>query len=99
MPVAGGEQDSSLPQFQWMLDKWVVDIVQPDMMYNGGMHAQPAGRQWAAQHEFPLCPTVLKSGAEAAAVLHFASIVPNLGPHQEYHGEYFPRCILVHTEI
>ena len=31
-----------------------------------------------------------KTGAEAATVLHFAAIVPDLGPHQEWHGAAVP---------
>ncbi|MDF1514971.1 MAG: mandelate racemase/muconate lactonizing enzyme family protein, partial [Anaerolineae bacterium] len=48
LPVAGGEQDSSLAQFQWMLHNRVVDIVQPDIMYNGGMIRNLQVAQWAA---------------------------------------------------
>ena len=90
LPVAGGEQDSSLPQFQWMLDRRVVDIVQPDMMYNGGMIRNLQVAHWAAQHNMAVMPHSPKVGAEASAVLHFASVVPNLGPHQEVNGESVP---------
>ena len=37
MTVAGGEQDSSLDQFQWMIARRVVDLVQPDIYYSGGL--------------------------------------------------------------
>lgn len=90
LPVAGGEQDSSLPQFQWMLDNRVVDVVQPDMMYNGGMLRNLQVASWAAQQGIPVMPHSPKVGSEAAAVLHFASVVPNLGPHQEFNGEFSP---------
>jgi len=36
MKVAFGEQNSSLWQFQWMIDNKVMDVVQPDLNYNGG---------------------------------------------------------------
>ena len=90
LPVAGGEQDSSLPQFKWMLNNRVVDIAQPDMMYNGGMIRNLQVAQWAAQQDIPVMPHSPKVGAEASAILHFASIVPNIGPYQEYRGEYIP---------
>src|ERR1035438_8738744 len=36
MKVAFGEQDSSLWLFQWMIENKVMDVVQPDLNYNGG---------------------------------------------------------------
>jgi L-alanine-DL-glutamate epimerase-like enolase superfamily enzyme len=87
LPVAGGEQDSSLPQFNWMLSNRVVDIVQPDILYNGGMIRNLQVTRWAAQRDIPVMPHSPKVGAEASAVLHFASVVPNSGPYQEYRGE------------
>src|SRR5262249_61570197 len=45
MPVAGGEQDASLPRFAGMIRDRVVDVVQPDVNYNGGVvRAGPRGR-------------------------------------------------------
>jgi L-alanine-DL-glutamate epimerase-like enolase superfamily enzyme len=90
MPVAGGEQDSSLPQFKWMISNRVVDIVQPDLMYNGGMIRNLIVAQFAAKQDVSVMPHSPKAGAEASAVLQYASIVPNLGPYQEYYGEYVP---------
>jgi L-alanine-DL-glutamate epimerase-like enolase superfamily enzyme len=90
LPVAGGEQDSSLPQFRWMISNRVMDIIQADIMYNGGMIRNLRVAQWAAHQDVSVMPHSPKVGAEAAAVLHFASIVPNLGPFQEYRGEYIP---------
>src|ERR1700691_618185 len=34
--IAFGEQNSSLWQFQWMIENRVMDVVQPDLNYNGG---------------------------------------------------------------
>jgi L-alanine-DL-glutamate epimerase-like enolase superfamily enzyme len=90
LPVAGGEQDSSLPRFRWMIDNRAVDVVQPDMMYNGGMIRALRVAEMAEEAGLPVMPHSPKVGAESAAVLHFASVVPNLGPHQEYRGEYVP---------
>src|SRR5580700_7732036 len=36
MKIAFGEQDSSLWLFQWMIDNKAIDVVQPDLNYNGG---------------------------------------------------------------
>jgi L-alanine-DL-glutamate epimerase-like enolase superfamily enzyme len=90
LPVAGGEQDSSLSRFRWMIENGAVDIVQPDMMYNGGMIRALRVAEMAEAAGVPVMPHSPKVGAESAAVLHFASMAPNLGPHQEYRGEYIP---------
>ena len=86
MTIAGGEQDSSLPRFEWMIQERVIDLVQPDLAYNGGFIrclrvakiARAAGMQIT-----PHCP---KSDPNTAYMLHFAAIVPNLGPYQEYNA-------------
>lgn len=86
MPVAGGEQDSSAALFEWMIRDRVVDIVQTDVMYNGGLIRLLRVAKMAEAAGMSIMPHSPKFGAEAAAVLHFASITPNLGPHQEYTG-------------
>jgi len=84
LPVAGGEQDSSLWTFDWMIRDRVVDIVQPDMMYNGGLLRNLWVAERAAAAGMPIMPHSPKAGAEAAAVLHFCALAPNLGPYQEW---------------
>jgi L-alanine-DL-glutamate epimerase-like enolase superfamily enzyme len=84
LPVAGGEQDSSLWTFDWMIRDRVVDIVQPDMMYNGGLLRNLWVAERAAAAGMPIMPHSPKAGAEAAAVLHFYALAPNLGPYQEW---------------
>src|SRR5438477_2267783 len=37
IPIAFGEQNFSLWQFDWMMRNGVMQIVQPDMNYNGGL--------------------------------------------------------------
>ena len=87
LPVAGGEQDSSLPTFEWIIRDRVVDIVQPDMNYNGGLLRCLRVAEMAAEAGMPIMPHSPKAGAEAAAVLHFGSLAPNLGPHQEWNAK------------
>jgi L-alanine-DL-glutamate epimerase-like enolase superfamily enzyme len=82
--VAGGEQDTSLAQFRWMIANRVVDLVQPDLYYNGGFIRSLRVARMAQQQGMKITPHSPKSGGDAAAMLHFASVVPNLGPHQEY---------------
>ena len=88
MPVAGGEQDSSLEMFAWMIRDRVVDVVQPDVMYNGGLIRALQVAKMAAAAGMSIMPHSPKVGAEAAAVLHFCSVAENMGPYQEWRGEH-----------
>jgi galactonate dehydratase len=56
------------------------------VMYNGGLIRLLRVAAMAEAAGIPIMPHSPKAGAEAAPVLHFAAITPNLGPHQEYHG-------------
>jgi L-alanine-DL-glutamate epimerase-like enolase superfamily enzyme len=90
MPVAGGEQDSSMARFRWMIEHRGVDVVQPDMLYNGGLIRSLRVANMAAQANVPVTPHCPKADPNSAYMLHFGSVVPNLGPHQEYNA-YGPR--------
>ncbi len=82
--MAGGEQESSLRRFRWMIENRCVDVVQPDLLYFGGLcrsvkvarMAEAAGMECTAH----------MSGGDLGYlyVAHFASVVPNAGPHQEF---------------
>ena len=86
VPVAGGEQDSSLPQFDWMIRNQIVDLVQPDLLYSGGMLRCLRVARMAERAGLAITPHSPKADPLAACMLHFASIVPNLGSHQEFSG-------------
>ncbi len=86
LPVAGGEQDSSASMFAWMIRDRVVDLVQPDMMYNGGLIRNMRVAEMARAAGMSIMPHSPKAGAEAAAVLQFGAVAEALGLHQEWHG-------------
>jgi L-alanine-DL-glutamate epimerase-like enolase superfamily enzyme len=85
MKIAFGEQDSSLWLFQWMIENKVIDVVQPDLNYNGGFiraarvarMARKAGNMW-------ICPHNTQTGAASVNILQFAASTPNIGPFMEY---------------
>lgn len=87
LPVAGGEQDSSLPHFSRMIRNHVIDLVQPDVMYCGGFVRCLRIAQMAEAAGMQIMPHSPKLGAESAAVLHFGAVARNLGPHQEYQAK------------
>jgi L-alanine-DL-glutamate epimerase-like enolase superfamily enzyme len=84
IPVAGGEQDGSLPRFQWMLQNGVVDIVQPDLNYNGGLIRAKRVARLAEKAGKTIVPHNTQTGATAVNIVQFASSTRNTGPFMEY---------------
>jgi L-alanine-DL-glutamate epimerase-like enolase superfamily enzyme len=84
MPVAVGEQDASLWRFQWMLETGVMQIVQPDLNYNGGMIRAARVARMARKFGVPITPHNTQTGAAGFKILHFAAATPNAGAHMEY---------------
>jgi L-alanine-DL-glutamate epimerase-like enolase superfamily enzyme len=86
LPVAGGEQESSMRRFRWMIEHRSVDVVQPDLFYFGGFVRSIRVARMAAAAGIPCTPHMSDGGLGYLYVAHFASCVPNAGPFQEYKG-------------
>ena len=86
IPVAGGEQESSLRRFRWMIEHRCVDVVQPDLLYFGGFVRSIRVARMAAAAGMPCTPHMSGGGLGYLYVAHFASCVPNAGPYQEFKG-------------
>ncbi|HTV01400.1 MAG TPA: mandelate racemase/muconate lactonizing enzyme family protein [Luteitalea sp.] len=84
--VAGGEQESSLRRFRWMVEQRGVDIVQPDLFYFGGLIRSIRVARMAAVAGMQCTPHMSDGGLGYLYVAHYASCVPNPGPFQEYKG-------------
>jgi len=85
MKVAFGEQDSSLWLFQWMIENKVMDIVQPDLSYNGGfIRAARVARMARKANNMWVCPHNTQTSAASVNILQFAATTPNIGPYMEY---------------
>jgi L-alanine-DL-glutamate epimerase-like enolase superfamily enzyme len=84
--VAGGEQESSLRRFRWMIDRRAVDVVQPDLFYFGGFVRSIRVARMAAAADMTCTPHMSDGGLGYLYVAHFASCMPNAGPFQEYKG-------------
>lgn len=84
MPVAAGEQDASLWRFQWMMENGVMDIVQPDLNYNGGFIRAARVARMARQFDMRIVPHNTQTGATAVNILQFASAIPNIGAYMEF---------------
>jgi D-galactarolactone cycloisomerase len=81
--LAGGEQDSNPHHFGFMIRNRVVDVVQPDLFYNGGMIRCLRVAAIAQAYGMEMDPHSPKTDPLAAPMLHVASLIPNLGPYQE----------------
>jgi L-alanine-DL-glutamate epimerase-like enolase superfamily enzyme len=84
IPVAAGEQDSSLWRFQWMIDNKVMDVVQPDVNYNGGLVRTARVSRMARKAGMLMAPHNTQTGAASVNILLFASTTPNIGAFMEY---------------
>jgi len=84
MPVAGGEQDASLPRFEHMARNRVVDILQPDMLYNGGFIRNHRTNVIARHYGLPLTPHSPYRGPRQALSTHFCATLPELPIEMEY---------------
>ena len=84
MKIAFGEQDSSLWLFQWMIENKVIDIVQPDLNYNGGFIRAARVARMARKANMWICPHNTQTGAASVNILQFAAATPNIGPYMEY---------------
>jgi L-alanine-DL-glutamate epimerase-like enolase superfamily enzyme len=86
--VAGGEEEASLRQFRWMIEKGVLQVVQPDLFYFGGMIRSLRVARMAEAAGLECTPHMSGGGLGFLYAAHFASFAPAHGPHQEYKGAH-----------
>ena len=86
IPVAGGEQESSLRQFRWMIERRALDVVQPDLFYFGGFIRSIRVARMAAAAGMTCTPHMSGGGLGYLYAAHFTSCIPNPGPFLEYKG-------------
>ncbi|MFW5688651.1 MAG: mandelate racemase/muconate lactonizing enzyme family protein [Spirochaetota bacterium] len=82
--VSGGEQDNWMPVWERMVREHVVDIVQPDVCYIGGISR--ARRVAALAHDagLPCTPHSANVSMVTLFTLHLMRSIPNAGPYLEY---------------
>jgi L-alanine-DL-glutamate epimerase-like enolase superfamily enzyme len=87
IPIALGEQESSLRGFQRIIETGTARVIQPDLLYFGGLIRSIKVARMAAAAGLDCTPHMSGGGLGFLYVAHFASCVPNCGAHQEYKGE------------
>lgn len=100
IPVAGGEQEYSDWRFKQAILNRAVDIVQPDLFYYGGMVRSLRVARMAQLAGMPTTVHI-SGGFGFVYMLHFASVVADVGKYQEYklgtekYGKWFSPGIAV----
>ncbi|NYS26611.1 mandelate racemase/muconate lactonizing enzyme family protein [Rhodobacteraceae bacterium 2376] len=93
MDVAGGEQDCALPVWREIVSRRVVDIVQPDVCYLGGMLRTLQVARMAAGAGLPVTPHSANLTMVTLFTMHLLRAIPNAGKYLELSIEgpdYYP---------
>lgn len=90
VPVAGGEQDNDLAQWRRMIKMPAVDIVQPDILYLGGLTRALRVAAMAHDAQMPCVPHSANLAMVTLFTLHMLAIIPNPGRHIEFAIEPWP---------
>jgi len=84
IPVAGGEQDNWMPVWKQMIRDHVVDIVQPDVCYIGGISRALKVARMAAEYGRLCVPHSANHSLVTVFTLHLWNAMPNHGPFMEF---------------
>ncbi len=87
IPIALGEQESSMRSFRRIIEHNIARVIQPDLLYFGGLTRSIRVARMAAIAGKDCTPHMSGGGLGFLYVAHFASCVPNCGAHQEYKGD------------
>lgn len=82
--VAGGEQDTFLPQFRRMAEMRAVDILQPDVGYVGGITRARRVARLAQEFGMACTPHCANQSMLQLFTLHLAAAMPSISQFQEY---------------
>lgn len=79
VPVAGYESETGLGGFRDLIERRAVDIVQPDVIWTGGITECRRVAALAQAHRLPVIPHVFSSAVALVANMHFIAAIPNGG--------------------
>jgi L-alanine-DL-glutamate epimerase-like enolase superfamily enzyme len=93
LDVTGGEQDWDLATWQRMIDLPAVDVVQPDVMYMGGLSRTLEVVTMAARAGLRVTPHCANLSLVTVCTMHLLGAIPNAGPYLELSiegADYYP---------
>ncbi len=91
--VAGGEQDCEFTAWDAMIEKRAVDILQPDVMYMGGMLRTMDVCKRGDKAGFKITPHAANLSLVTMCTMHLLRAIPNAGKYLEFSIEgldYYP---------
>ena len=93
LDVAGGEQDWDLATWARMIELRAVDIVQPDVMYMGGLTRTLEVARMAAAAGLPCTPHSANLSLVTICTMHLLGAIANAGKYLEFSiegADYYP---------
>jgi L-alanine-DL-glutamate epimerase-like enolase superfamily enzyme len=91
--VTGGEQDCELVNWRRMISQRVVDVVQPDICYLGGMTRTLRVAKMAEDAGLPCTPHCANLSMVTLFTMHLLRAIPNAGKYLEFsieEADYYP---------
>lgn len=91
--VTGGEQDCELATWRRICELPAVDVVQPDILYAGGIGRTLRVARMAAAHGLPVTPHAANLGLVTLFTMHLLPTLPNAGKYLELSieaADYYP---------
>lgn len=91
--VTGGEQDWDLATWARMIAMRAVDVVQPDVMYMGGLTRTLEVARMAAAAGLPVTPHSANLSLVTICTMHLLGAIPNAGKYLEFSiegADYYP---------
>jgi L-alanine-DL-glutamate epimerase-like enolase superfamily enzyme len=83
VPLAFGEQETSLRRFAWIVENDAAQVLQPDIQYTGGFVQCVKIARMAEAAGKPVTPHV-SGGYASYNTLLYLSLIPNPGHYHEY---------------
>lgn len=99
--VAGGEQDCLPVDWRRMIDGRVVDIIQPDVCYLGGLTTTLRVAKLAEEADLPCTPHSANLSMVTLFTMHLLRAIPNAGKYLEFSIEgldYYPWQVGIFTD-
>jgi D-galactarolactone cycloisomerase len=92
--IGWGESDHSLALFRWVCTRRAVDVLQPDVLWAGGLLRTLQIASLAEAAGLPIVPHSPRAGMEQSPVLHLLAAIPNPGRFHEFKAlEHQPRWV------
>ena len=91
--VTGGEQDCDLPTWKRMIEMRAVDIVQPDILYLGGINRTMRVVEMANKVDLPVTPHCANLSLVTVFTMHLLRAIKGAGKYLEFSiegHEYYP---------